>query len=120
MGVHATPGHQHGPLPVACLWGGGAALPAFLRSTPARPAAPLHMQASHTARSWRNTLALLARDGVAAYAPDWPGHGDSAKPAPGAGFDYSEGAYIKALGDLVGTLAIKKPIALVVQVRSVR
>ena len=66
--------------------------------------------------SYRNTLALLGGAGVTAVAPDWPGHGDSAKPAPGQTFDYSERAYTAALDAFVGAVDLKKPLALVVQV----
>lgn len=65
--------------------------------------------------SHRNTLDLLGADGYRAIAPDWVGHGDSDKPAPGQ-FEYSEEAYIKALGAFVEKLDIKKPMALVVHV----
>lgn len=64
--------------------------------------------------SYRNTLSLLGGAGVSSFAPDWPGHGDSSKPGRGE-FDYSEGAYVRALGEFVGALDIKKPLALVVQ-----
>lgn len=73
-------------------------------------------------RSWhlvlppRNTLGLLGGDGYRAFAPDWPGHGDSDKPAPGA-FSYSEEAYLGALRAFVDAVGINKPFALVVQVR---
>lgn len=81
-------------------------------SSPNPPPFPPH--------SYRNTLALLGGAGVSAVAPDWIGHGDSAKPAPGRGFDYSEAAFTSALGDFVAALDIKKPLALVVQVRGAR
>ncbi|GBF97090.1 haloalkane dehalogenase-like [Raphidocelis subcapitata] len=65
--------------------------------------------------SYRNTLALLGGSGVSAVAPDWPGHGDSAKPAPGGKFDYSEAAYTAALDSFVAAVDLKKPLTLVVQ-----
>jgi hypothetical protein len=65
-------------------------------------------------RSYRNTLALLGAAGVSAVAPDWPGHGDSAKPAPSA-FGYDEASYVSALGAFVAAIDIRKPLALVVQ-----
>lgn len=49
-------------------------------------------------------------------APDWLGHGDSAKPSTSA-FDYSQESYIKALDDFVNALDVKKPVALIVHVR---
>jgi pimeloyl-ACP methyl ester carboxylesterase len=54
---------------------------------------------------------------VRAVAPDWPGHGDSGKPAKGGGFDYSEAAFIAALGAFVDKIDLQKPLTLVVQVR---
>ncbi len=65
----------------------------------------------------RNTLGLLGGDGYRAFAPDWPGHGDSDKPAAGA-FAYSEEAYVSALRAFVDSVGINKPFALVVQVRA--
>ena len=71
--------------------------------------------------SFRRTLALLGAAGVNAVAPDWPGHGDSAKPAPGGGgggggaFDYSEAAFVAALDAFVAAADLRKPLALVVQ-----
>eukprot|EP00195_Chlamydomonas_chlamydogama_P017034 CAMPEP_0202894956 /NCGR_PEP_ID=MMETSP1392-20130828/4247_1 /ASSEMBLY_ACC=CAM_ASM_000868 /TAXON_ID=225041 /ORGANISM="Chlamydomonas chlamydogama, Strain SAG 11-48b" /LENGTH=374 /DNA_ID=CAMNT_0049579815 /DNA_START=22 /DNA_END=1146 /DNA_ORIENTATION=- len=61
---------------------------------------------------WRNTLGLLGGDGFDAFAPDWIGHGTSDKPT--SGFDYSEGAYLKALDSFVDAAGIRQPFALVV------
>lgn len=65
----------------------------------------------------RRTLAMLEESGFQAYAPDWPGHGSSSKPSSSS-FDYSQEAYINALDAFVEAVGIKKPFALVVQVRS--
>jgi hypothetical protein len=65
--------------------------------------------------AYRTTLSLLGGDGYTAYAPDWPGHGDSDKPSPGA-FGYKEADYLKALETFVDACGIRKPFALVVQV----
>ncbi len=54
---------------------------------------------------------------MAAVAPDWIGHGDSAKPSKSK-FDYSEAAFKTALGKFVEAVNIQKPLALVVQVRA--
>ena len=64
---------------------------------------------------FRNTLGLLGGEGYDAIAPDWIGHGDSSMPE--AGFDCSEGAYLKAIGQFVEAVGIKQPLALVVHVR---
>jgi hypothetical protein len=61
-------------------------------------------------------MALLGGDGFTAYAPDWVGHGDTEKPQSGA-FGYTEQEYIDALDAFVEASGIKKPFALVVQVR---
>lgn len=66
-------------------------------------------------RPHRTTLSLLGGDGYTAYAPDWPGHGDTDKPSPGA-FGYKEADYLKALEAFVDACGIRKPFALVVQV----
>ncbi|KAG2498156.1 hypothetical protein HYH03_003913 [Edaphochlamys debaryana] len=64
--------------------------------------------------SYRNTLGLLGGEGYRAFAPDWPGHGDSDKPAPSS-FGYREEDYIEGLGRFVEGVGIKKPFAMVVQ-----
>lgn len=82
-----------------------------------------HTLYSHTAplclthHSHRRTLAMLGEAGYEAYAPDWPGHGESAKPAAGSGFNYSQQAYLDGLAGFVDAVGIKKPFAVVVQVR---
>ena len=63
---------------------------------------------------FRNTLGLLGGEGYDAIAPDWIGHGDSSMPE--AGFDCSEGAYLRAIGQFVEAVGIKQPLALVVHV----
>jgi alpha-beta hydrolase superfamily lysophospholipase len=60
---------------------------------------------------------MLEESGFQAYAPDWPGHGSSSKPSSSS-FDYSQEAYINALDAFVEAVGIKKPFAVVVQVRS--
>eukprot|EP00879_Flechtneria_rotunda_P020475 GHRR01021543.1.p1 GENE.GHRR01021543.1~~GHRR01021543.1.p1 ORF type:complete len:255 (+),score=70.96 GHRR01021543.1:187-951(+) len=55
---------------------------------------------------------MLGEAGYEAYAPDWPGHGDSSKPG---NFQYSQQAYLASLLAFVGACGIKKPFALVVQ-----
>jgi len=62
--------------------------------------------------SFRNTLGLLGAEGYTAIAPDWPGHGDSDKPA---NFDFSEAGYTRALDGFIAAAGIKGPVALVVQ-----
>jgi pimeloyl-ACP methyl ester carboxylesterase len=66
----------------------------------------------------RRTLAMLGDAGFDAIAPDWPGHGDSAKPPASAGFDYGRDAYLSALDAFVKAVGIKQPYALVVQART--
>lgn len=61
-------------------------------------------------------MGLLGAEGVTAYAPDMIGHGDSAKPAPGSAFDYSEEAYMRSIGQFADAVGLDKPFALVVQV----
>jgi pimeloyl-ACP methyl ester carboxylesterase len=46
---------------------------------------------------WRGCVAPLAAAGRRVIALDLPGFGNSAKPAPGAGFDYSLDAYAASL-----------------------
>jgi len=87
--------------------------------TPALPIPSKHSPpGAHThnnPHSYRNTLALLGGAGIAAVAPDWIGHGDSAKPQKSK-FDYTEAAYVAALGAFVEAINLQKPLALVVQV----
>lgn len=59
---------------------------------------------------------MLGEAGYDAYAPDWPGHGESAKPSAGS-FSYSQQAYLDGLAGFVDVVGIKKPFAVVVQVR---
>lgn len=61
---------------------------------------------------------MLGDAGYEAYAPDWPGHGGSSKPSSSS-FSYSQQAYLDSLAAFVDTCGIKKPFALVVQVRLV-
>lgn len=70
--------------------------------------------------SYRRSLELLGSAGFNAVAPDWPGHGDSDKPPPSSpSFDYSEAAYVRALGEFVEAAGLGKqggrPLSLVVQ-----
>jgi hypothetical protein len=58
---------------------------------------------------------MLGDAGYEAYAPDWPGHGDSSKPSSSS-FNYSQKAYLDSLAAFVDKCGIKKPFALVVQV----
>jgi pimeloyl-ACP methyl ester carboxylesterase len=58
---------------------------------------------------------MLGDAGYEAYAPDWPGHGDSSKPSSSS-FKYSQQAYLDSLAAFVDKCGIKKPFALVVQV----
>lgn len=60
---------------------------------------------------------MLGEAGYTAFAPDWPGHGDSSKPGSGS-FAYSQQAYLDSLAAFVEACGIKKPFALVVQVCS--
>ena len=65
--------------------------------------------------AYRNALAMLGGDGYDAYAPDWPGHGGSAKPlASAGGFKYTADELLAALDAFVDASGIKKPYALVV------
>jgi hypothetical protein len=59
---------------------------------------------------------MLGEAGFEAYAPDWPGHGESDKPSSSS-FSYSQKAYLDGLTAFVEAVGIKKPFALVVQVR---
>lgn len=58
---------------------------------------------------------MLGEAGFEAYAPDWPGHGNSDKPSLSS-FNYSQQAYINGLQAFVDKCGIKKPFGLVVQV----
>lgn len=58
---------------------------------------------------------MLGEAGYEAFAPDWPGHGESDKPASGS-FSYSQQAYLDSLEGFVNAVGIKAPFALVVQV----
>lgn len=62
---------------------------------------------------------MLGEAGFEAYAPDWPGHGDSSKPSSSS-FKYSQQAYIDALQEFVDKCGIKRPFGLVVQVCSLQ
>lgn len=84
------------------------------KASPDKPDVLLLHGLGSSSYSFRNTLGLLGGDGYRAFAPDWPGHGDSDKPAPGA-FSYSEEAYLGALRAFVDAVGINKPFALVVQ-----
>jgi hypothetical protein len=77
-----------------------------------RPTGP----AAAAPRRCRTTLGLLGGEGYEAFAPDWLGHGDSDKPGKGA-FAFSEAAYLAGLQGFVAAAGIRKPYALVVQVR---
>jgi pimeloyl-ACP methyl ester carboxylesterase len=59
---------------------------------------------------------MLGDAGFEAYAPDWPGHGESDKPSASS-FSYSQQAYLDGLAAFVEAVGIKKPFALAVQVR---
>lgn len=63
--------------------------------------------------TFRNLIRLIGAEGHAALALDWPGHGASAKPAPGA-FPFTQDAYIAALDAAVDALPMTKPFALIV------
>ncbi|WP_017305187.1 alpha/beta fold hydrolase [Spirulina subsalsa] len=56
--------------------------------------------------SWRWLMPALAEQGMDAIAPDWIGHGFSAKPDK-RDFAYTPDAYIQALGDLLDALEIQ-------------
>lgn len=58
---------------------------------------------------------MLGAAGFEAYAPDWPGHGESNKPSSSS-FSYSQQAYLDGLAAFVDAVGIKKPFVLVVQV----
>jgi pimeloyl-ACP methyl ester carboxylesterase len=59
---------------------------------------------------------MLGEAGYEAFAPDWPGHGESSKPAAGSSFNYSQQAYLDSLDAFVQAVGIKQPYALIVQV----
>lgn len=63
--------------------------------------------------SWRLVLDALADKGFRAFAPDWIGHGFSAKPDKSE-FAYTPEAYLKALTDWIDSLELDQ-ITLVVQ-----
>jgi pimeloyl-ACP methyl ester carboxylesterase len=63
--------------------------------------------------SWRGVLPALAEQGFRAYAPDWIGHGFSAKPDKRT-FAYTPEAFLTALTAWLDSLALAK-ISLVVQ-----
>jgi len=58
---------------------------------------------------------MLGEAGYEAFAPDFPGHGESSKPSTGS-FSYSQQAYLDGLAAFVDAVGIKKPFAVVVQV----
>lgn len=98
---------------------------AYRKSQPKQPAAGepgsdklpvlcLHGLGS-SSYSYRQTLAMLGEAGYEAFAPDWPGHGDSEKPSPAA-YGYSRDAYIASLQAFVDAVGLsKRPFALLVQ-----
>jgi pimeloyl-ACP methyl ester carboxylesterase len=59
---------------------------------------------------------MLGDAGFEAFAPDWPGHGESSKP-PASSFSYSQQAYLDGLAGFVEAVGLRKPFAVVVQVR---
>lgn len=56
--------------------------------------------------SWRGVMAQLAGAGLSAIAPDWIGHGASAKPDKSE-FAYTPAAFASALGDWLAVLEIE-------------
>ncbi|MEO0867393.1 MAG: alpha/beta fold hydrolase [Cyanobacteria bacterium J06642_11] len=63
--------------------------------------------------SWREVMPALGEVGFRSIAPDWIGHGSSAKPDKRQ-FDYTSETYIKALGDYLDALELER-FSLVVQ-----
>lgn len=57
--------------------------------------------------SWRQVLPVLAEQGFRAIAPDWIGHGYSAKPDRRE-FPYTAEAFAAALGDFVAALQLER------------
>ena len=57
--------------------------------------------------SWRGVMSQLTEAGFRAIAPDWIGHGYSAKPDK-KDFDYKPETFVKALEQLVAALEIEK------------
>jgi haloalkane dehalogenase len=110
MGAQASSSVQAGGL----TWAYRTADVAAAAATPDKlPVLCLHGLGS-CSYAYRNTIRLLGDAGHATFAPDWPGHGESSKPAPGA-FDYSADAYVAALEAFTAAVGLKgKPYALVV------
>eukprot|EP00472_Partenskyella_glossopodia_P004057 CAMPEP_0197531854 /NCGR_PEP_ID=MMETSP1318-20131121/37446_1 /TAXON_ID=552666 /ORGANISM="Partenskyella glossopodia, Strain RCC365" /LENGTH=433 /DNA_ID=CAMNT_0043088213 /DNA_START=45 /DNA_END=1343 /DNA_ORIENTATION=+ len=66
--------------------------------------------------SFRDALKILQRDGYDAVAFDWPGFGETSKPAPGSSFSYSADDYTAALKAFLGEIGLNdKPVVLVTQ-----
>ncbi len=63
--------------------------------------------------SWREVMPALTEQGFRAIAPDWLGHGYSARPEP-RDFPYTADAFVEGLAAFLQTLAIPK-MHLVVQ-----
>lgn len=79
---------------------------------PRSPVVLLHGLVSQS-YSWRNVMPALAEQGFRAIAPDWIGHGFSARPEP-RDFPYTPAAFVTALGEFLDALELPK-IHLVVQ-----
>lgn len=57
--------------------------------------------------SYRDLMRIFSENGHTCIAPDWPGHGFSAKPT--SGFAYDEAAYVGALDEFVDAVGLQAP-----------
>jgi pimeloyl-ACP methyl ester carboxylesterase len=92
------------------LWFYREALP--MNATQKPPVVLLHGLVSQS-YSWRGVMGPLAEAGFRALAPDWIGHGYSAKPDKGE-FDYTPAAFVAGFEQWLAALEIER-FSLIVQ-----